>query len=896
MTHVKELHLIPTTHWDRAWYWPLQRMRVKLIEMFQSVMVCMRQDPQYQFMMDGQAVMLEDYLEVCPEDRQELMGYVQAGRLQIGPLYVLPDSYCTGGESLIRNYLFGSEIAEQMGGTVPRMMHMPDSFGFIPSMPMLVQGLGLDSFAFMRGVDGNVDPELRLFQWSCPDGSCIPVLRLQHGYGNAAFLGRKNPGILFDCDIQKAVPQLLECCDTQVDGYPKPYVLFAGIDHHIPQKELSEIREQANTENSDYHIQYSNWDNVVEDIVTQDMSDWVQYSGELHGHGAASILGGTVTARIQLKIKNAEIERALCSVVEPLDAAVALLGGADPAGKVLRAAWKNLLKVHPHDDITGCSVDKVHDDDEYLLGEAEDAADAVRRRMIHTLQEVVGGYEEGENRYGFFIVNLQPYARTCRFAVTCDAEGRQQWGDEQLPEHFILVDEAGTELPACELERGISEEHPHAFIRLEGSVKLPAMSIQRYYLQPCEVSQAHCHQHLENNIVRVTVQKNGSFDVLHKQTGQSFDGVSLFSNQGDIGDSYDFCDIIGDHEQLFTNASFDLTEMPSLSGYQILRLTGELIVPQTSDRKGRSAEKVSLPMKITLSLAPDSADVHVEYAYTNTAADHRLRLNILPPFPVTEVRAGIKYNEVTTAVYPQPEPAQNQCDAEGLFDATIMGKQKKDFRVHPEFTADHFIAVENELGGLAIMPECPVNYELVDGEQQRLAITIVRAIGKLSRGDMTTRTNPAGPDITVSGAQLLGKQITMRFTYRPYAASEKADIFRQSVLHRMEPATGLIEGFGRSRVSGKDLVTCSIDNEALILSAFKITHKRDAVLIRFFNPTPSEQQGYLTSCAHSLSPCGLNEKRLTEEEVLWPCDGRFKLTVPAYGLRSFLMELPESIN
>ncbi len=59
--------VVPTTHWDRAWYWTADRFRARLIEMFLGVEAMWERDPDWRFTLDGQTIALEDYLEVFPE-------------------------------------------------------------------------------------------------------------------------------------------------------------------------------------------------------------------------------------------------------------------------------------------------------------------------------------------------------------------------------------------------------------------------------------------------------------------------------------------------------------------------------------------------------------------------------------------------------------------------------------------------------------------------------------------------------------------------------------------------------------------------------------------------------------------------------------------------------------
>lgn len=77
--------LIPTTHWDRAWYWPAERLRIKLIELFAAAKELWATDPAWRFHLDGQSIALRDYLEAVPEDRALLKRLGSAGRFTCGP-------------------------------------------------------------------------------------------------------------------------------------------------------------------------------------------------------------------------------------------------------------------------------------------------------------------------------------------------------------------------------------------------------------------------------------------------------------------------------------------------------------------------------------------------------------------------------------------------------------------------------------------------------------------------------------------------------------------------------------------------------------------------------------------------------------------------------------------
>ena len=86
--------LVSHTHWDRAWYVPFQEFRARLVRLIDRLLNTLDDDPDFRvFMLDGQMSVLEDYLEIRPEQAPRLQAYCRSGRIQVGPWYVLGDRY-----------------------------------------------------------------------------------------------------------------------------------------------------------------------------------------------------------------------------------------------------------------------------------------------------------------------------------------------------------------------------------------------------------------------------------------------------------------------------------------------------------------------------------------------------------------------------------------------------------------------------------------------------------------------------------------------------------------------------------------------------------------------------------------------------------------------------------
>ena len=99
-------------------------------------------DPSFTcFTLDGQAIVLEDYLDVRPENESRLRALLAAGRLEVGPSYMLPDELLVGAEPLVRNLLTGRAVCERYGARPAPVGYMPDSFGHPLQLPQILAGL-----------------------------------------------------------------------------------------------------------------------------------------------------------------------------------------------------------------------------------------------------------------------------------------------------------------------------------------------------------------------------------------------------------------------------------------------------------------------------------------------------------------------------------------------------------------------------------------------------------------------------------------------------------------------------------------------------------------------------------------------------------------------------------
>ena len=153
----RKAFIVSHTHWDREWYQPYHQFRVSLVRVVRELLDRLEGDAEFEhFVLDGQTILLEDYLEIHPEDRERLEKLVVQGSLSVGPWYILPDEFLVSGEATVRNLDIGCKTAKAFGGA-QKIGYLPDSFGHIAQMPQILRGAGIDSFVYTRGNGDEID-------------------------------------------------------------------------------------------------------------------------------------------------------------------------------------------------------------------------------------------------------------------------------------------------------------------------------------------------------------------------------------------------------------------------------------------------------------------------------------------------------------------------------------------------------------------------------------------------------------------------------------------------------------------------------------------------------------------------------------------------------------------
>jgi alpha-mannosidase len=296
---------------------------------------------------------------------------------------------------------------------------------------------------------------------------------------------------------------------------------------------------------------------------------------------------------------------------------------------------------------------------------------------------------------------------------------------------------------------------------------------------------------LDNGLVRVAVADDGTAVV--ESAGSRLEGVGRIVDGGDYGDTYNFGPPVLDR----------LVDRPTSVAVRALdagpvRGSLEIVAgydwPAGLDQDGPARSDATEPVAFTtrLEVRADEPFVRVAIRFDNPSRDHRVRYHV-------PLAAGTDHSS-----------------AEGQFavvDRGLTAEAGHGEVATPTFPAHGFV----HAAGLTVLLEHVTEYELVDGRE--LALTVLRSTGLISRNDNPYREDPAGPEVPVPGAQLLGEW-RFGFALLPHAGSWRdADALRALDRFRLPAVTAF--GRGPTDAPAETTPGLRIDGDGVVLSALR---------------------------------------------------------------------------
>jgi alpha-mannosidase len=844
------MHVVSHTHWDREWYLPFQRFRIRLVDLMDHLLEIFERDPDYKyFNLDGQTIILEDYLEIKPERKPIIEELVRQGRLLVGPWYVLNDEFLVSGESTIRSLLIGHRIASEFGA-VMKVGYLPDQFGNISQMPQILQGFGIDNAVFGRGLQivGNRKME---FLWESPDSSKVLASLMAFWYNNA----QRFPEDVDEC--KRFVLELKEA--MSIISHVDHLLLMNGVDHLEPQPNLSTILKRVNECLEEDKLVHSNLPNYVDSVKQSIRTKNIELEtirGELREDQGGNVLAGTLSSRMYIKQANEACQTALENYAEPA-ASLSYLLGCEYPEHLLRYAWKLLLKNHPHDSICGCSIDQVHKEMLPRFDQVKQVADEITERALIKIANHISTDSDA-----LVVFNTLGWTRTDRVRAVIDFEvgprtrGTPTVENERLFESIQILDDTGDEIPLAIVSSEITtkqmldpHELPHAVMVKRFVVEfvaqdVPALGYRTYRIEKCTYRAESCQEttpnceenRISNEFLTVKVE-NGSISVKLNQTPSiEFRGLNVFEDGGDMGDEYLYVKPSSDTIITSRTGTCEAIVCEKNPVFATIKLQTTLKLPAALHpiTGSRSDHTIDCPITSFVTVTQGIPRIDIETVVDNRAKDHRLR-----------------------ALF--PTNLDVDCSwAEGQFDVLrrsirLPADWENASTFHPQ---RRWVDVTDGKVGLCVINKGLPEYELYDDPERTLALTLLRCVGRLSGG-------PTAPGAEQTPeAQCLGKH-TFSYSILPHHGDwDEARVWKQA--HAFAVPLIAVQTESHSGDLPLRHGFLSISHDELIVSAVKKAEDSNLLVVRFYNTTDRDLKDVRVRLEGAASAILLN---LNEEPI-----------------------------
>ena len=770
-----KLFLIANNHIDREWTYDAQLTRMLTVKFFEDLLEAFRKIPDFQFVLDSQAVPLEDFLEIFPGRREILKKHVGSGRLWAGPWYTAPDCFYLSGESIVRNLLVGHRVAASFGN-VSKFGYTPFGWGQVSQLPQIYTGFGIDSAFFYRGADTIDDI---YYNWKGADGTTVRCIKYHRtNFFDKVFrpVTKKREPVPWDRELKycgdevpfmfgddghkyehgfvaggryqirpAGIPGAVEGFVKEESGnFPGGLVLgMNGMDTCFPSvKGLLAIDKFKSSGATGCEIAYSNLDEFSRELKRAARGISLKtHSGEMRrflpgfGGKAKSEAKSThfylASARPRQKSRNALAENLLARNAEPAAAIADLLGLPYPV-EFLDSAWKHLLKCHPHDTIAGCGVDQIEVD---MLNRLDQSINISKGVLTMSLQHIVANIDNsqvGDDELALVVFNPCPQARKEVLPLWLHLPEQMDIG------HFEVVEKStGKPVDFIIPERGEMTDrifrdltdttlYVHGeLVRLCLDVEIGGLGYKTYVIRKARSARGKpsrpiaAKNRMENAFLRVLINADGTLDIHHKETGRTYRGLHHFTDTGDNGDPW--VRFVPDRNRRYstagTKAKIRLLQNDSLQAkFEIIH---SFMIPEGLEKRNYDMEGFYDDTESSKKLVPMrirsvvSLSRDSKFVDVETEIDNRSTDHLVQVvFPT-----GLKTAKVS---------------AESAFDVverTIKANKKNEdpSLVNGEDPFLRFVDISDGKAGLCILSDSVKGYEALGDGANSIALNLIRS-------------------------------------------------------------------------------------------------------------------------------------------------------------------------
>lgn len=844
-----KVHIVPHMHWDREWYFSAEQSKILLIDDMEQILNFLEQNNEYPFyVLDGQTSVLEDYLNLVPKNKDRIKNLVQSGKLLIGPWYTQTDEMVVGGESIVRNLLYGLKDCKEFGE--PMMIgYLPDSFGQSASMPQILNGFDIKRFIFWRGTSERMGTNKTEFIWKGDNNSEVVTVLMPLGYAIGKYL---------PTDLQNLKSRLDKYLPVLDRGATTDNILLPNGHDQMPiQKNIFDIIKNLKKCYPDRDFFLSKYENLFEQIEQITLP---KLYGEFLDGKYMRVHRSIYSTRADLKSLNTLLENKITNLLEPL-ASIAHTLSFEYYDGAMQSIWKELMKNHAHDSIGCCCSDKVHKEikSRFLL-----VHEKVEQLILYYMRKIVDAMPLDIALDKLTVFNLLPYERDCiihGYVITKMTSFKLVDKNNNDIDYKITNTEI---IDAGLIDRQIVHYGDYEpFIKYTIALKdiVPAIGYKTYFIKQSDIKKDICSKKVDLNIIqnefyKICINPNGTLDIFDKQSQQKYFDVLLVEDGSDDGDEYDYSPLEDDFIITSKNAQADISIIDN-DLYQIATIKYKLNIPMDLTKRLEHFLDSSLDIKFEIKLSKHNKVIEVNACIKNNAYDHRVRVllpsNIGSKFSISDNQFGkIRRNTYDTAM-------------------DVWKKEKWSERPDGIYPFLSYVTLDNA-NAIAVVTNSVREYEIIGDNYDTIAITLFRSVGVLGKENLVRRPGrPSGIKMMTPDSQMIG---TFSFDFGITANTEQLSKIAKEYLTPIITYNKMPhDAMKLNRCDFNTPYDYSIFSEQFndaILSVVKKAEYKNGLIVRFYNPKDKDIKLCIDTIFKNINLSKLNEDILEklDEDII----------------------------
>jgi mannosylglycerate hydrolase len=379
---------------------------------------------------------------------------------------------------------------------------------------------------------------------------------------------------------------------------------------------------------------------------------------------------------------------------------------------------------------------------------------------------------------------------------------------------------------------------------------------------------------MENEHLKVTINEDGTFNVVEKESGSAYSDLHYFTDTGDNGDPW--VRFVPDHNRLYSTRGLkaDIQRIESSHLAESYQIDYNFIIPKGLEKSDyimegyynntrSSSELVPLKIRSVLTLSKGASSLDIQTEIDNRSTDHLVQV----VFPT-----GLKTEKVF---------------AESGFDVVerkiVTNERNLDpGLVNGEDPFLRFVDVADSTKGLSIVSDSVKGYEVLGDNENSLALNLIRAY--TSQIVTIYGRKERRPDQGLTQAQGIQK---FHYSVYPHTGT-----WENGCLEEAEKLNYPLVPVQTHRSFGKlpsELSFLKIGSRNIVISALKKANREDAVIVRVFNPSAQsvETEIQWMKKIRGLESVNLNEETIHSEDSPLVDGNKFKVHIGAKKIATY---------